>query len=88
MDPEVRQIQEQLAIQHDVMVQRFEHQLSSQDHKLDLMFSMLQQMAKDVAEMKEANRSSSTSAGRVACPMQCGADFKKVLHICNLVNSH
>ena len=32
----------------------------------------------DMQSLKEQNRSSSSSISRYMCPMQCGADFKKV----------
>jgi hypothetical protein len=40
--------------------------------------NMLHGVVTDMQSIKEQNRSSSSSITRYMCPMQCGADFKKV----------
>ena len=75
-DDDLRRVQEQLAVQHDTLVRRFDSYALSQDAKYDTLHQMLEQLMKKV---DEASKNSSTSSGaRVLCPMQCGADFKKV----------
>jgi hypothetical protein len=72
----LQRVQEQLAVQHDALVRRFDSYASSQDAKYATMLHMLEQL---MAKVEEANKNSSTSSGvRVPCPMQCGDDFKKV----------
>jgi hypothetical protein len=73
---DLRLVQEQLAVQHDALVRRFDSYALAQDAKYATMLDMLEQL---MAKVDEANKNSSTSSGvKVLCPMQCGADFKKV----------
>ena len=73
---DLQRVHEQLAVQHDALVRRFDTYALSQDAKYATMLQLLEQL---MTKVDEANKSSSTSSGvRVSCPMQCGADFKKV----------
>ena len=73
---DLQRVHEQLAVQHDALVRRFDTYALSQDAKYATMLHLLEQL---VTKVDDANKSSSTSSGvRVPCPMQCGADFKKV----------
>jgi hypothetical protein len=66
------------------MMQHFEKAISSQNVILAKMQDTMDKMAQDVNEMKESNRSSSTSGLRILCPMGCGSDFKKVQGWCRV----
>jgi hypothetical protein len=70
--------QTQFTAQHQQFVMQQQRIAAAQESKLDRLFGMMEQIQKDVAELKEANRSSSSSSGRVPCPLHCGTDFKKV----------
>ena len=73
---DLQRVHEQLAVQHDALVRRFDAYALSQDAKYATMLQLFEQL---MTKVDEANKSSSTSSGvRVSCPMQCGADFKKV----------
>ena len=73
---DLQRVHEQLAVQHDALVRRFDAYALSQDAKYATMLNLLEQL---VTKVEEANKNSSSSSGvRVPCPMQCGADFKKV----------
>ena len=52
--------------------------LRSQNSILVEIKNMLRGVVVDMKSIKEQNRSSSSSISRYMCPMQCGADFKKV----------
>lgn len=80
-------MQEQFAAHYQLILEQQRQYVDAQNTKFDRLFSMMTALQKDVAELKEANRSSSSSgAGRFVCPMQCGADFKKVNCHCQAVN--
>jgi coproporphyrinogen III oxidase len=53
-------------------------QIQATNLRLDKVITMLTDVKADVQFMKDANRSTSTSGIKYPCPMQCGADFKKV----------
>jgi hypothetical protein len=53
-------------------------QLFDQNAKLDKFCGMLAAIQMDVNAMKSSNFSSSSSGRRLMCPLECGADFKKV----------
>jgi hypothetical protein len=52
--------------------------IRSQNGTLNEIKNMLRGVVVDMQSIKEQNRSSSSSISRYMCPMQCGADFKKV----------
>jgi hypothetical protein len=65
------------------MQQQQQLHAAAQDRKFDALLDMVKELRQDMREMKEANRSSSSSrgtAGRIYCPLNCGADFSKVRH--------
>lgn len=68
------------------MQAHLEQLVAAQDRKLSTLIEMMTEMSKNVAELRDSNRSSSTSGLRFACPLACGADFKKVHRICNAFN--
>ena len=68
------------------MQEHLEQLVAAQDKKLSTLIEMMTEMSKNMAELRDANRSSSTSGLRFACPLGCGADFKKVHRICNAFN--
>lgn len=55
-----------------------QQQLVATNVRLDKVITMLTDVKADVQIMKDANRSTSTSGIKYPCPLQCGADFKKV----------
>ena len=55
-----------------------QQQLVATNERLDKVITMLTDVKADVQIMKDANRSTSTSGIKYPCPLQCGADFKKV----------
>ena len=79
---------QQQQLQHataQLIAMQQQHQLhvAAQDRKFDVLLEMVKELRQDMREMKEANRSSSSSrctAGRFLCPLNCGADFSKVSH--------
>ena len=57
-----------------------QQQICATNARLDRVISMLTEVKADVQKfMLDVNRSSSTTGGiKYPCPMQCGAEFKKV----------
>ncbi len=55
-----------------------QQQIMATNMRLDKVITMLTDVQADVQFMKDANRSTSTSGIKYPCPLQCGADFKKV----------
>jgi|LauGreDrversion2_2_1035103.scaffolds.fasta_scaffold284501_1 hypothetical protein len=55
-----------------------QQQILATNLRLDTVITMLQDVKADVQFMMLANKSSSTSGIKYPCPLQCGADFKKV----------
>lgn len=56
--------------------------MMAQSAKMDQFWGMMLELQADVRELKKSVlMSSSGSSGRVVCPLQCGADFKKVIYI-------
>jgi hypothetical protein len=67
-------------MQQQLLVQQ---QLHDTNARLDKFLDLLQELKADVKSIKDANKSTSTSGIRYNCPMNCGADFKKVRVQCN-----
>ena len=69
--------------------QQLQHQLMAQNAKLDQFWAILLQMQQDVIIIKAGTQTFTTSSSsnrRLVCPLECGADFKKVCrHDCAII---
>jgi hypothetical protein len=53
-------------------------QMTATNAKLDAFARILDQLRADLNAIRDSNLSSSNSDRRIPCPLDCGADFKKV----------
>jgi hypothetical protein len=61
--------------------EEMQKQMAATNAKLDAFAGILVQLKADVAAIRDSNFSSSNSDRRIPCPLECGADFKKVCEL-------